>query len=78
MERTSRPCGRSISQGGGLSKFVRIDGHTAEADRAIEVVSDRDLSTERANAIEIFRRTVHKDPVKLIAVGYGMHNCCAK
>ncbi|NLP30875.1 MAG: flagellar motor protein MotB [Clostridiales bacterium] len=66
--------GGALARVEGLSKFVRIDGHTAEADRAIEVVSDRDLSTERANAVLKYLEGQYiKDPAKLIAVGYGMH-----
>ncbi|NLY70534.1 MAG: OmpA family protein [Clostridiales bacterium] len=66
--------GGALSRVEQLSKFVRIDGHTAEADRAIEVVSDRDLSTERANAVLKYLEGQYiKDPAKLIAVGYGMH-----
>jgi chemotaxis protein MotB len=53
--------------------FVRINGHTATVDeRPGRTVSDRILSTERANAVLMYLEDV-KDiaPNKLIAMGYG-------
>ncbi|MGI6731898.1 MAG: OmpA/MotB family protein [Anaerovoracaceae bacterium] len=55
-------------------KVIRIDGHTAEADRGVGMVDDRELSTDRANRVLSFLEDNHiKDPSKLMAVGYGMH-----
>lgn len=52
-------------------KSIRIDGHTAQAESA---VNDRDLSTNRANAVlEYFENGFIADPAKLLAVGYGMY-----
>ena len=52
-------------------KSIRIDGHTAQVESA---VNDRDLSTDRANAVlEYFENGYIADPAKLLAVGYGMY-----
>lgn len=53
--------------------FVRINGHTATVDeRPGRVVSDRVLSTERANAVLMYLEDVKGiAPGKLIAMGYG-------
>lgn len=56
-----------------IAKFIRIDGHTAEAAPGTSTVDDRDLSTERANEVLKFLEANYiKDPAKLMAVGYGM------
>ncbi len=55
-------------------KFIRIDGHTAEAPPGTSVVDDRTLSTDRANAVLKYLETNYiKNPSKLLAVGYGMY-----
>jgi len=52
-------------------KSIRIDGHTAQAESAI---NDRDLSTDRANEVlKFFQNGYINDPSKLLAVGYGMY-----
>lgn len=52
-------------------KSIRIDGHTAVADSE---VSDRDLSTDRANEVlKYFDNGYIKDSAKLFSVGYGMY-----
>ena len=55
--------------------IIRIDGHTAEADRGeSRGVDDRKLSTDRANAVLAYLEGNHiRHPSKLMAVGYGMH-----
>ena len=54
--------------------MIRIDGHTAESGPGIGTVNDRDLSTERANAVLKYLETYYiKDPSKLYAVGYGRY-----
>lgn len=51
--------------------FVRINGHTATVDEPRNV-SDRILSTERANAVLMYLEDVKGiAPNKLIAMGYG-------
>ncbi|WKY45509.1 flagellar motor protein MotB [Eubacteriaceae bacterium ES2] len=53
-------------------KAIRVDGHTAVADSPI---SDRDLSTDRANAVLKFLEAGYvSDPSKLLAVGYGQYH----
>ncbi len=55
-------------------QMIRIDGHTAESGIGTSTVSDRDLSTERANAVLKYIETYYiKDPSKLYAVGYGRY-----
>ena len=53
--------------------FIRINGHTATVDeRPGRVVSDRVLSTERANAVLMYLEDIKGiSPNKLIAMGYG-------
>ncbi|MGI6727453.1 MAG: OmpA/MotB family protein [Anaerovoracaceae bacterium] len=54
-------------------KYIRIDGHTAEAPGSSDI-NDRDLSTERANEVlKYLEGRYVKDPVKLFAVGYGRY-----
>lgn len=54
---------------------VRINGHTAAIPwNENYQVSDRTLSTDRANSVLIYFEEVKKiDPQKLIAIGYGKH-----
>ncbi|MDI3537149.1 MAG: flagellar motor protein MotB [Eubacteriaceae bacterium] len=53
-------------------KAIRVDGHTAVADSPI---SDRDLSTDRANTVLKFLEAGYvSDPSKLLAVGYGQYH----
>lgn len=55
-------------------KFIRIDGHTAEAAKGTSTVDDRKLSTDRANEVlKYLEATYIKEPSKLMAVGYGMY-----
>ena len=55
-------------------RFIRIEGHTAEAPPGTSTVDDRELSTDRANAVlKYFEDRYIKDPSKLMAVGYGMY-----
>ncbi len=53
--------------------FIRINGHTATVnERPGRIVSDRVLSTERANAVLMYLEDVKGiSPQKLIAMGYG-------
>ncbi len=54
-------------------KYIRIDGHTAEAAPGTSTVDDRTLSTDRANAVLKYLESNYiKNPSKLMAVGYGM------
>jgi chemotaxis protein MotB len=54
--------------------MIRIDGHTAESPPGTDEVNDRDLSTERANAVLKYLETNDiKDPAKLCAVGFGRY-----
>lgn len=54
-------------------KFIRIDGHTAEAAPGTSKVDDRKLSTDRANEVLLYLEKRHiRNPAKLMAVGYGM------
>lgn len=51
---------------------VRINGHTAYVPRALTNVSDRVLSTQRANAVLMYLEDVKLfDPKKLVAIGFG-------
>ncbi|WKY48531.1 flagellar motor protein MotB [Eubacteriaceae bacterium ES3] len=53
-------------------RAIRVDGHTAVADSPI---SDRDLSTDRANTVLKFLEAGYvSDPAKLLAVGYGQYH----
>lgn len=66
--------GGALGQVESKVKFIRIDGHTAEASRGTSIVDDRVLSTDRANAVLKYLETYYiKDPAKLMAVGYGMY-----
>ena len=52
--------------------FIRINGHTAEVSDRLNVVSDRRLSTDRANAVLMYLEDIKQiAPRKLIAMGYG-------
>lgn len=54
--------------------MIRIDGHTAESTAGISLVDDRQLSTDRANAVLKYLETYYiTDPTKLYAVGYGRY-----
>ena len=69
-----RYVGGALSQVESKVKFIRIDGHTAEAPPGSSTVDDRALSTDRANAVLKYLEANHvKDPSKLLAVGYGMY-----
>lgn len=51
---------------------VRINGHTAYVPRELTNVSDRVLSTQRANAVLMYLEDVKLfDPKKLVAIGFG-------
>lgn len=66
--------GEALAQVEHIAKFIRIDGHTAEASPGNDTVNNRDLSTERANAVLKYLETNYiDDPSKLYAVGYGLH-----
>ena len=57
-----------------IAKFIRIDGHTAEAAPGGSIISNRDLSTQRANVVlKNLEENFITDPSKLYAVGYGMY-----
>lgn len=66
--------GEALGQVEAIAKFIRIDGHTAEAPAGGSTVNNRDLSTERANVVlKYLEANFIKDPSKLYAVGYGMY-----
>lgn len=66
--------GIAIGQVEPMIKYIRIDGHTAEAGRGTSTVDDRELSTDRANAVlKYFEERYIKEPAKLMAVGYGLY-----
>jgi len=66
--------GKALAQVETHIKFIRIDGHTAEAPPGSSTVDDRELSTDRANAVLKFLDGAYvKNPAKLLAVGYGMY-----
>lgn len=66
--------GKALVQVEPKIKFIRIDGHTAEAPAGTSIVDDRELSTDRANTVLKYLETAYiKDPSKLYAVGYGMY-----
>jgi chemotaxis protein MotB len=66
--------GEALAQVEHIARFIRIDGHTAEASPGNDTVNNRDLSTERANAVLKYLESNYiKDPSKLYAVGYGLH-----
>ena len=55
-------------------KFIRIDGHTAEAPPGTSIVDNRVLSTDRANAVLKYLEDYYiEDDSKLMAVGYGLY-----
>lgn len=64
--------GVAISQVQDTIQAIRVDGHTAVADSPVD---DRDLSTDRANAVlRYLEGTFIRDPAKLLAVGYGQYH----
>ena len=66
--------GRSLGEVEPYIKFIRIDGHTAEAARGTSTVDNRKLSTDRANEVLSYLEARYiKDPAKLMAVGYGLY-----
>lgn len=66
--------GNALSDVENQVAIIRIDGHTAEADRGDNMVDDRALSTDRANAVLKYLEDNHiNNPAKLMAVGYGMY-----
>lgn len=66
--------GYALGRAEHAAKFIRIDGHTAEAGPGNHAVNNRDLSTERANVVlKVLEATHIKDPSKLFAVGYGYY-----
>lgn len=66
--------GVALAQVEHIARFIRIDGHTAEASPGNDIVNNRDLATERANAVlKYLEDNYIKDPAKLFAVGYGLH-----
>jgi len=66
--------GKALSKAERIAKFIRIDGHTAEAGPGNDSVNNRDLSTERANVVLKFLEAGYiKDKSKLYAVGYGFY-----
>jgi len=66
--------GKALGQVEPYIKFIRIDGHTAEAPPGTSRVDDRTLSTDRANVVLTYlEKNYIKDPAKLMAVGYGLY-----
>jgi len=66
--------GRALGEVEPYIKFIRIDGHTAEAARGNSKVDDRELSTDRANEVLTYLENRYiKNPAKLMAVGYGLY-----
>ena len=66
--------GRALGEVEPHIKFIRIEGHTAEAAKGTSTVDDRELSTDRANEVlKYLEVTYIKEPTKLMAVGYGMY-----
>lgn len=66
--------GKALGQVEPYIKFVRIEGHTAEAAPGTSQVDDRKLSTDRANEVLTYlEKRYIKDPAKLMAVGYGLY-----
>ena len=66
--------GGALNQIEPFIRVIRIDGHTAEAPPGTSTVDNRELSTDRANAVlKYFEDTYIQDPAKLMAVGYGMY-----
>jgi len=66
--------GKALGEVEPYIKFIRIDGHTAEAARGTSKVDDRELSTDRANEVLTYlENRFIKNPAKLMAVGYGLY-----
>lgn len=66
--------GKALGQVEPYIKFIRIDGHTAEAAPGTSKVDDRKLSTDRANEVLTYLEENYiKNPSKLMAVGYGLY-----
>ncbi len=66
--------GAALGQVESKIKYIRIDGHTAEAGRGTSTVDNRLLSTDRANAVLKYLEDRYiKEPAKLMAVGYGLY-----
>jgi Flagellar motor protein len=66
--------GKALGQIEPYIKFIRIDGHTAEAAPGTSKVDDRQLSTDRANEVLTYlEKRYIKNPAKLMAVGYGLY-----
>lgn len=66
--------GKALGQVEPYIKFIRIEGHTAEAPPGTSRVDDRALSTDRANIVLTYlEKNYIKDPAKLMAVGYGLY-----
>lgn len=66
--------GKALGEVEPYIKFIRIDGHTAEAARGTSKVDDRELSTDRANEVLTYLENSYiKNPAKLMAVGYGLY-----
>lgn len=65
--------GDSINHVAPQIKMIRINGHTAVATISSgERVTDRELSTQRANSVLMYLEDVKDvEPEKLIAIGYG-------
>lgn len=66
--------GKALGEVEPYIKFIRIDGHTAEAAPGTSKVDDRELSTDRANEVLTYLEDRYiKNPAKLMAVGYGLY-----
>lgn len=67
--------GESINNVNDQVKMIRINGHTAAvANTGTSKITDRELSTQRANSVLLYLEDHKKvDPQKLIAIGYGLH-----
>ena len=66
--------GKALGEVEPYIKFIRIDGHTAEAAPGTSTVDNRGLSTDRANEVLRYLETryIH-EPAKMMAVGYGYY-----
>jgi chemotaxis protein MotB len=66
--------GEALGRAEPIIRFIRIDGHTAEASPGNDTVNNRDLSTERSNEVLKFLEAGYiADPAKLYAAGFGLH-----
>jgi chemotaxis protein MotB len=66
--------GKALGQVEPYIKFIRIDGHTAEAAPGTSRVDNRELSTDRANEVlKYLENNYIGHPEKLMAVGYGLY-----